>query len=955
MAKPFAIIHTWPELKNAEYEVLQRMLAAAANINRSVIVVDNDGLVIWASPALNVAPGDQLDKRMVEFAISLHFESPRMVDVYSYYALWQPLSFYFDFGYEKSVDKFLSHNDLLSCDSDVADAHAMNLFASCGRAPKAPLPTLFHAVPQPYLEPRITADSRLFYIGINWERIGRPKGRFHDALVALDDKGLISIYGPEKMFGVAPWEGFKNYEGELPFDGRSVKSAINRAGICLALSSAAHREAGIMSNRLFEGFAGGAAVIATPNPLIDKHFRDCVYLVDDSRGEDVLGQQVLEAVREIRNDTAEATRRTLEGQRRMRDVCSLEGSVERLYQNHPARVAHYERMCLAEAEVAVVLIDEHGLPERLATRVRDYAGQSKCRIALHVVAGGAVVARLSDTALLPVGSLVSIDLHPTEFQPAPASLDGIAAPSARSGATVHAILRETASPYFMIAGGEDMPFSDHVASLAKALEDDKSAMAACSGMLRQTGDVTGRKSRVLDSLHLTDLDTLARVTGSVSRGRFLFRTELVKAGEANVMALLDGQEHRFFQLAALLHAPIAQSGYASYLRDEAVGVPTRAASIPPEIQHQYVRDAFIGNPRYLALLARTHAAEEKPPSIRWSDYAAAPLGREPLKLDRMLSTGLGGEGLRFLTKGFSNAEEGHIWITGDSATFDFSLPPAASVSNGEHEVVLLALGRRSRKTGRDQHCTILLNGMAVAYVRMPESPTDIRISIPRGLLANTREFRMELFPDHNEPAWSGDNDDDSDDDSKDPRHLSIMIKALGLMSASDQNEEMLLPAISYPTGAGKTAEKVLVRGFYAAEPTLTWIAGREGHLRFRLALCPPKPLLRIGVWGRQSDADDAAQEMMVAVNGTYVGTRTLSGRPETLDISLADVAIPDGRLQISIAARHAEAVFDGEGQVVDSRLLGLALTSIGVFSGGGADPFEEDEQATDRLGNAASA
>ena len=403
MSKPFAIIHTWPELKNAEYEVLQRVLAAAENVNRPVIVVDNDGLIIWASPALNVALGEQIDRDMVEFAISLHFESPRKVDVYSYYALWQPLSFYFDFGYEKSVDRFLSHNDIMSCDSDIADAHALNLYASCGRMPRMPLPRLFHAVPQPYLEPRITADSRMFYIGINWERIGRPKGRFHDTLVALDGKGLISIYGPEKMFGVAPWEGFKSYEGELPFDGRSVKSAINRAGICLTLSSAAHRETGIMSNRLFEGFGGGAAVIATPNPLIDKHFADCVYLVDDSRGEAVLGQQVLEAVREIRNDTAEATRRTLEGQRRMREICSLEGSIERLYQHHPARVAHYQQTCLAEAEVAVVLVDEYGLPGRLAARVRDYAAQTKGRIALHIVASGAVLARLSAAVLQPDG------------------------------------------------------------------------------------------------------------------------------------------------------------------------------------------------------------------------------------------------------------------------------------------------------------------------------------------------------------------------------------------------------------------------------------------------------------------------------------------------------------------------------------------------------------------------
>ena len=486
----------------------------------------------------------------------------------------------------------------------------------------------------------------------------------------------------------------------------------------------------------------------------------------------------------------------------------------------------------------------------------------------------------------------------------------------------------------MIAGGDDVPFSDHLASLAKALEADRTAMAACSGMVRQTGDVTERKSRVLDSLRLDEADVVNGVTGSVTRGRFLFRTELAKVDAASVMALLDGQEHRYFQLAAMLHGPLAQSNYGSYVRDDAVGAPARSASIASEVQERYVRDAFIGDPRYLALRARTPAVIAEAPPIAWSGFAAPALGRIPLELDRMLSTGLGGEGLPFLTKGFSQAEEEHIWITEDRATFDFSLPTSAPVSDGGYELVLLALGRRSRVTGRDQHCTILLNGIAVSYVRVPESPTDIRIAIPRGLLANTREFRMELVPDHNEPASAGEND------IEDPRNLSVMIKALGLMSAADREEETLLPAISYPTGAGKTAERILARGFYAAEPTLTWLAGREGHLRFRLAICPSDPVLRIGVWGRRSDQDEVAQEMMVAVNGSYVGTRVLSGRPETVDIPLHDLKLPGGRVQIAIAARHAEAVFDGEGQLVDSRLLGLALTSIGIFPG-------DDDRNTD--------
>ncbi len=79
------------------------------------------------------------------------------------------------FGYEKSIMKLVSHNYALSCDSDLADNHALNLFQGLGR-PITDLPKLFHSPPEPYLPPAITDTSKLFYIGINWERLGGPKG-----------------------------------------------------------------------------------------------------------------------------------------------------------------------------------------------------------------------------------------------------------------------------------------------------------------------------------------------------------------------------------------------------------------------------------------------------------------------------------------------------------------------------------------------------------------------------------------------------------------------------------------------------------------------------------------------------------------------------------------------------------------------------------------------------------
>jgi hypothetical protein len=63
----FAVIHTWPDLKNAEYEVLQRILSAAENIGADAIVIDDNGKVLWAGQDSAASPGKALNADLVEF------------------------------------------------------------------------------------------------------------------------------------------------------------------------------------------------------------------------------------------------------------------------------------------------------------------------------------------------------------------------------------------------------------------------------------------------------------------------------------------------------------------------------------------------------------------------------------------------------------------------------------------------------------------------------------------------------------------------------------------------------------------------------------------------------------------------------------------------------------------------------------------------------------------------
>ena len=73
------------------------------------------------------------------------------------------------------------------------------------------------------------------YCGINWEKLTGKKGRFDELLKKLDENNLISIYGPEIFHGIRPWEGYRNYKGEIPFDGISMIKEIAKCGIALVI------------------------------------------------------------------------------------------------------------------------------------------------------------------------------------------------------------------------------------------------------------------------------------------------------------------------------------------------------------------------------------------------------------------------------------------------------------------------------------------------------------------------------------------------------------------------------------------------------------------------------------------------------------------------------------------------------------------------------------------------
>lgn len=269
----FAVVKLWPKLKAAEDENVARLKITARSLGLECVEITSDGRALEA-------PHQVLSQGDLDFVIHLHFQTPKAYDVFSFVALWNPVQFYHDWGYRRYSRHLLTHDDFLSCSATGADDHAQRMIArDPTRVP--PAFTMYHSLSEPIYEPTL-GDRRIFYAGINWERLGKNKGRHQDLLRMLDPTGKVRIHGPVIFQGVNVWEGYKSYGGEIPFDGISIIREINRSGIALVLSSDAHKHSELMSNRLFESLVGGALVICDENPFARRHFGSTILYIDSA-------------------------------------------------------------------------------------------------------------------------------------------------------------------------------------------------------------------------------------------------------------------------------------------------------------------------------------------------------------------------------------------------------------------------------------------------------------------------------------------------------------------------------------------------------------------------------------------------------------------------------------------------------------------------------------------------
>lgn len=348
----FAVVSAWPEVKNAEYECIERIKIAAKNNNAECIVVDNEGYIIGHD---DKRTDSILHGNEVEFVIALHFVSEKVYNCYTYGTMWNPPKFLADWDYASESIKYLTYDDYLIYDSTQIVGHLQNLLLQTDRD----IANAIHFVPSipgEVMTPYLSGDLRLFYSGINWERISNSKGRHHDLFKALDDEHLTRIYGPEKFFDAIPWAGFQTYAGSLPFDGLSAIKAINECGVSLVLSSNTHREAEAATNRLYESCAAGAVLICDDNPFVIRQFGDSVlYIHYDENDHKKNLDQIKSHLKWIKENPKSALELAHSSQVIYAEKFHLDKVLGNLITNHPIRKKEVISLtCDTDTSISVV-------------------------------------------------------------------------------------------------------------------------------------------------------------------------------------------------------------------------------------------------------------------------------------------------------------------------------------------------------------------------------------------------------------------------------------------------------------------------------------------------------------------------------------------------------------------------------------------------------------------------
>lgn len=283
------------------------LVAEAEFIQRALDVCHRLGF-----DALKVVTSDDILRFRPDCVLVTHEMVPKLTPFPTLGPLWSPCVFYADDPVRRK--SILSHDGWLCGSEKIAEWLGDFLYGQ-GK------PAIIHeglflpSAPDCGPARALPAGLALMYVGSHWD------GTRHGAIFrGLSERVPLRIYGPpEKWTHVVT-----NYQGPLPYDGRSVIEAIRASGIALCLHKAAHRKYNCPSMRLFEAAAAGALIISDDFAFTRQWFRDSVLYVDSDLPASHVIEQIVAHVEWARANPEAANRLARRSNELFRHALSLD-------------------------------------------------------------------------------------------------------------------------------------------------------------------------------------------------------------------------------------------------------------------------------------------------------------------------------------------------------------------------------------------------------------------------------------------------------------------------------------------------------------------------------------------------------------------------------------------------------------------------------------------------------
>lgn len=536
------VVNPWPGDQSAEAEVLHRMRVAADDIGLGYIMLDNFSHVLDAET--QKATEEYVDPEKLEFVITTHYDSEKTADAFYYHTLWNPPEIPLNLGdYDTRVtNNYLMNDDYLIYDFGGMSNHLRGILLNKPRTIEGASRLTASFPESKILSPKLD-DPKLFYCGMNWEKVVSNSNRHEGLFKLLDQTGKVKFFGPDKVAawgGLRPWGGYKCYQYSIPFDGFSILKEINDCGICLVLSSDIHRRAGAATNRTYEACAAGAVIISDDNEFMQHYFKDAALFIEYNKNnpQDTF-DQIMDKYQWIIAHKEEALGLARRAQQIFKENFALDHQFLEIANRHYGRANVIAEDLFAKDEEEKVLVsyvvntlDIEEAKEQCLKVIKNIRNQYYSNIVLGLVCDHRIKEELSEYIEKHIYAfeLISMDLY-----------DNKGCRQYTDGQAI-GILREVIPhDYWINMWSHEIWFYDHITTLVRTIQEE-GAVCAYSG--RQHKDKKGY-SRVdfYEKVHISTVFGMNHPDWLPVPGQVLFKSECHSLVPQYMLECLDGYEH----------------------------------------------------------------------------------------------------------------------------------------------------------------------------------------------------------------------------------------------------------------------------------------------------------------------------------------------------------------------------------------------------------------------------